>query len=333
MALVPSGLLVPSKSLGMTAPLGPASRPPRVTIGLPVYNGERYLAEALDSLLAQTFRDFELIISDNASTDRTPEICQEYAARDPRIRYERLEANIGGFRNHNRVVKFARGEYFTWAAHDDRREPEHLARCVERLDADPEIVLCFTDQRRIDEEGAALPPQAFLARTSSPDAFERWRDMVLGNCVYDPNYGVFRTEVLLQTRLLAQHADSDRTLLAEMALHGRFHRVAEPLFVRRIHPGGSWRQFDSVQEFTVWFAPERAGTTSFPNLSILRSFVAALNRAPVSWGTRLACYRPMVQWALDCRDLLRREAMSAISEIWARMANRPGAGRPHPGLR
>src|SRR5919112_5909956 len=102
---------------------------PRVTIGLPVYNGERFLEQALDGLLAQTFTDFELIISDNASTDRTPEICQAYAARDSRIRYVRQPENIGAGPNHNILVPMARGEYFKWASHDDLYDPDLVAKC------------------------------------------------------------------------------------------------------------------------------------------------------------------------------------------------------------
>ena len=92
---------------------------PRVSVGIPVFNGERFLAETIESILAQTFKDFEIVISDNASTDRTEEICRSYAARDPRIRYNRNDTNRGAAWNHNRVFELARGEYFKWQSHDD----------------------------------------------------------------------------------------------------------------------------------------------------------------------------------------------------------------------
>src|SRR5436190_12174806 len=94
-------------------------RDPIVSIGLPVFNGERYLRQALDSLLGQDFQDFELIISDNASTDRTAEICRAYVAKDRRIRYYRNESNIGSAPNYRRVFELARGEFFKWCSHDD----------------------------------------------------------------------------------------------------------------------------------------------------------------------------------------------------------------------
>lgn len=106
---------------------------PKVSIGMPVYNGEETICQALDSLLAQTFTDFELIISDDASTDRTGEICLEYAKKDPRIRYVRQPENRGANFNFQFVLDKARGEYFMWAAQDDVRSPDYLSVNVDFL--------------------------------------------------------------------------------------------------------------------------------------------------------------------------------------------------------
>src|SRR5215510_10355296 len=114
-----------------------------LSVGLAVYNGEEFLDEAIRSILAQTLTNFELIISDNASTDRTSEICQKYVRIDPRIRYHRNEANIGGANNENQTFRMARGKYFRWAAHDDVLAPTLLARCVEVLEERPDAVLCY----------------------------------------------------------------------------------------------------------------------------------------------------------------------------------------------
>jgi glycosyltransferase involved in cell wall biosynthesis len=122
-------------------------RTPRVSIGLPVYNGENYLAETLDSILAQTFTDFEVIISDNASTDRTETICRQYAAQDRRIRYLRNTSNLGAAKNYNRVFELSQGEYFKWNGHDDPLAPVFLERCVAVLDRHPGVVLCFARNR------------------------------------------------------------------------------------------------------------------------------------------------------------------------------------------
>src|SRR5882762_1549884 len=117
---------------------------PRISIGLPVYNGENFITDALESILGQTYTDFELIISDNASTDRTEALCKSYAARDPRIRYWRNAENLGAARNFNRVFELSSGEYFKWTAHDDVLAPDYLEKCIEASDRDPSVVLVYT---------------------------------------------------------------------------------------------------------------------------------------------------------------------------------------------
>ena len=131
----------------------PLASPPTVSIGLAVYNGENYLALAIESVLAQTFTDFELIISDNASTDHTPEICAEYAAKDNRIRYHRNSSNIGATRNENLTFAMSRGKYFRWLGHDDLCAPDQLAACVAVLESDPTVVLCHSEVVEIDDDG------------------------------------------------------------------------------------------------------------------------------------------------------------------------------------
>ena len=158
------------------------SNKPCVSIGLPVYNGEKFLKETLDSILAQTFEDFELIISDNASTDRTEEICKEYAAKDRRIRYYRNKENLGAGWNNNRVFELCTGEYFKWNAHDDVCAPEFLERCIKVLVQDPTVVLCYPKVTVIDEQGkfvrnwdglnCLVPPQPMM-KLDSPQPHER----------------------------------------------------------------------------------------------------------------------------------------------------------------
>jgi glycosyltransferase involved in cell wall biosynthesis len=303
----------------------PAGRAPRVSIGLPVHNGARYLEAALDSLLAQTFTDFELIISDNASTDETPAICRAYAARDGRIRYSRLNRNTGGLANHNRVVELAVGEYFTWGSHDDLRAPEHLARCVEELDRDPEVVLCFSRVREIDELGAVLPDpreREFLANVDSHDPSTRWREMVSGHWVYDPIYGAIRRDVLGRTDLLRLYADSDRVLLGELALYGRFRRIEEALFFRRIHSGQSTRVFPSRRARVAWYAPDRVGQIAFPLLRQCREWCRVLGRVPLPWPVRLRCVRAVAAWALYWRHVMFGELTFATRVIAQRAVRR-----------
>src|SRR5512140_1730619 len=178
---------------------------PRVSLGMPVYNGERYLRGTLDSLLKQTYKDFELIISDNGSTDATQQICREYASRDPRIRYRREEVNRGAGWNYNRLVDLARGIYFKWAAHDDLCAPTYLERCVAVLDSDPSVVIAYPDDQDIDEEGNTINrkrgtrlPNAQRAQFSSPS--QRFRYLVLLDYDCEQVFGLIRIEILRRTK-------------------------------------------------------------------------------------------------------------------------------------
>ena len=310
-----------------------ATASPRVSIGLPVWNGERYLEAALDSLLAQSFGDFELIVSDNASTDETPAICRAYAARDGRIRYSRLDRNIGGSPNHNRVLRLAVGEYFTWASHDDLRAPEHLARCVTLLDREPGVVLCFSRVAEIDEFGAPLPTPScreLLAEVGAHDPWTRWRDLVRAGWVYDPIYGVIRRDVLRRTGLLGPYAGSDRVTLGELALYGRFHCVDEPLFFRRIHPAQSSRLFPSSRARVAWNFPERVEPIVLPVLRLSLEWSLALIRAPLPWSLRARCARVVARWSLGHRRVVVDELDTAARAVAKRAFRRWSSRRPVP---
>jgi glycosyltransferase involved in cell wall biosynthesis len=198
---------------------------PRVSIGMPVYNGERFLAEAIESILAQTFTDFELIISDNGSTDSTPAICERYARLDSRIRYYRNEVNLGAAPNFNRAFHLAQGEYFKWAAHDDICLPQYLERCVETLDADAQAVLCYPRTWGINADGTR--DEQFTARldtsslrVESPRPHLRFSDMIHRYHLCHQVFGLFRRQVLARTPLIQPYTGSDRVLLAVVALYG-----------------------------------------------------------------------------------------------------------------
>jgi glycosyltransferase involved in cell wall biosynthesis len=228
------------------------NRIPKVAIGLPVYNGENYLPDTLDHLLRQTFEDFELIISDNCSTDRTEAICREYAARDARILYTRTERNIGAAPNFNHVFGLARSPYFTWKAHDDRSLPAFLETCVTALDADPGVVLAHTASVAIDDRGEVLPydvdkgcyvynpggyevpPDAVhIAEGSDPVA--RFTELLDETYFGMHVYGLIRRGALLRTQLFRTYLPCERCLLSELALKGRFLTLPERLYARRVH--------------------------------------------------------------------------------------------------
>ena len=232
--------------------------PPRVSIGLPLYNAERYLTQAFDSLLAQDYEDVEIIVSDNASTDRTWQICEDYAGRDARIRLYRNSENMGAAYNYNRTLELARGELFKWAAYDDICAPHFVCSCVEELDrAGPGTVLVYPRTILIDDQGAEVGPyrDGLHLQSSRPHlrlaAFAR--NLSLCNAVF----GILRTDVLRRTGLIRPYVSSDVVLLAELAALGEFHEVPEQLFFRRIHAGSSRQGTGDLISVARWFDPRR----------------------------------------------------------------------------
>jgi glycosyltransferase involved in cell wall biosynthesis len=169
---------------------------PRVEVGLPVRNGERFLARQLESLLAQDFRDFEVIISDNASTDATEEICRRYAERDARIRYYRSDIDRGLAWNWNRTFELSRAPYFKWAAHDDEHDPSFLSRCVAVLDADESVVCCHSASVDIDEDGAVRRSWPARTRLASPSPHVRFADVLRPSYPCLQMFAVMRADAL-----------------------------------------------------------------------------------------------------------------------------------------
>lgn len=263
---------------------------PRVTIGLPVYNGEPFLIETLASLLAQTFADFELVISDNGSTDRTEAICQRYAAKDARIRYIRSEQNRGAAWNYNRLVDLATGEYFKWAGADDLIAPGYLARCVAQLDQSPGTVLCFTRTVLIDEHGHQVEEYSNRLHLQAAKPHERLRDLLRGPGLCNPIFGLIRTLVLKTTALIGSYADSDRVLLGQLALRGQFSEVPEPLFFRRIHPQSSVQANPNKRKRVAWFNPALAKQLHLPRSRRVMGFLASVRDAPLASSEKLLCY-------------------------------------------
>jgi glycosyltransferase involved in cell wall biosynthesis len=270
----------------------------RVSIGLPVFNGENYIREALDSILAQTYPDFELIISDNASTDRTEEICRAYAAKDERVRYFRNDRNLGAARNYNRVFELSSGEYFKWAAHDDVCAPEFLERCVEVLDREPGVSVCYPMTKLIDECGQVRGTYADGLNLCSPKPHERFREFFETQGLCHAVFGVIRASTLEATRLIGNYPASDRVLLGELALRGQFCELPEYLFYRRIHPQISTTANVTDSEIAVWFDPRKRDKIVLPRWRRFFEYLNAIKRVPLSWHERVSCYVQLGRFVL-----------------------------------
>jgi glycosyltransferase involved in cell wall biosynthesis len=270
------------------------NQPPRVSIGLPVYNGENFLEEAIVSILSQTYEDFELIISDNASTDLTEKICRKYAAQDARVDYSRNTENIGGMNNANLTFRRSRGEYFRFAGHDDVYAPDLLERLVTELDQRPETTVCYAATVKIDGQGNEIGV-CYPTEGTAKTAVDRFRELVLSSQPGGAIYGLIRSDILRQTSLLRNYTGSDYNLLCELALRGPFHLVPERLFFNRFHDGNVYKD---PRGRMAWARPDlaRSGRPTLPNWLRLRHYIRILAAAPLSLKERVSCAMIVLQW-------------------------------------
>ena len=283
---------------------------PLVSVGLFVYNGERFIEEALRSILNQTLTDFELIISDNASTDRTGEIAEAYAKSDDRIRYYRSEKNKGAGWNAQRVYELATGKYFKWAAVDDLLEPDLLQRCVDILESDRGCVVAYASTKEIDENGTFIKNYVTPTRADSNDPVSRFREMLLIPSWSYQIYGVMRMSALHQIPPQGIYVSGDHVLLVRMSLLGKFHEVPEHLFISRHHSGQSTKtlpvrlqrpRFHLTNRYgslpsPEWWDPAKTRTISFPEFRKLLEFFLSVYRAPLGVGQKLRCYSILLRW-------------------------------------
>jgi len=277
--------------------MGALSNAPIIGVGMPVYNGERYLAKAIESVMSQTMTDFEVVISDNASTDRTEEICRHYAATDARIRYYRNETNVGALPNFNRVFELARGKYFKWAAHDDVLKPEFLRRCLTALEAVPDAALCQTGVEYIDESGVPLGVHGHhLAGSDSGDAPTRFAALVLRPHDCYAQMGVLRRSLVESALPMGGYHGADRALLAQIALAGRFIAVPEPLLEVRDHAERYSRAQRNLRDRAAWYDARNKGRRSFPVWRMYGSYWRSLAAARLPPGPRLRAALALVRW-------------------------------------
>lgn len=283
---------------------------PRLTIGVPVFNGDQFLAESLNSILAQSFTDFELVIADNASTDGTLAICEDFLARDRRIRVLRSDSNRGAAWNYNRLMEEAGGEYFKWHAHDDRLAPDYAARCIDRLDEHPDEILCYTRTQVIDELGNARqddPGDVLSVTDEAPGG--RLSEYFLSsfrNRACNAILGIVRTNALKQTRLIGAYAGSDKVLLAELALLGPFHQLPDTLFFRRAHAGSSVAATPDPTLRDQWFDTALQHKRQFVNWKWFLEYVRAIHHVPLSIAERSRAGQAMLEyWGLYKPRLIR----------------------------
>ena len=289
----------------------------RLSIGLPVFNGDEFLRESIECILGQTFGDFDLLISDNASTDSTESICREYVVQDDRVRYHRHRENLGAAFNFNWVFWRTDGEYFKWVAHDDICRPDFLAACVAGLDGNPEAVLAMAEVDLIDANGDVIGPHdEGLYAAGDSRAWKRFHNVVLEEHWCTDVFGVIRRSVLERTPLIGNHQTSDRNLLAELALHGPFVRVPGVLFSNRQHRERSVQASDiRDEERSAWFDTKAARRITLPFWRYCAECLRSVHRAPVSRMEKVACAAAVVAWMPQNRWRLKDDVVTAVNKL------------------
>jgi glycosyltransferase involved in cell wall biosynthesis len=292
-----------------------------LTIGVPVFNGERYLAQALAGIRAQTFTDFEVVVGDNASTDRTPEIAAEVVAADRRFRCLRRKRNIGLVPNYNDLFTRTTGELFAWHASDDLTHPDFYGACVALLQANPDAAAATSEIMLMDSDGRPLGPDPERIRADHPDPAVRFSELASFDHYAQFTYGVYRRSMMARTRLMLPFFwTSDRLFLAELALRGRLVRDPRRLFYVRQH--GQRVTLGGRADFYAGLAAPQRGTT----LRYARELRRAIELAELSPAERERARRALSRWRVRHSPRLVRSAAGALVSAGARAV--AGARRP-----
>jgi glycosyltransferase involved in cell wall biosynthesis len=300
-----------------------------VSIGLFVYNGDRFVDAAICSILNQTFTDFELIISDNASTDRTSQIVKAHARLDDRIRYYRAGKNMGAGWNALRVYELATGKYFKWAAADDFLEPDFLRKCVEVLEHDPGCVVAYAETKEIDINGTFIRNYVTPVKTDLNDPVARFREMLLNDHYCYQIFGVMRMSALQQIPPQGIYVHGDRVLLARLSLLGRFYEIPEPLFISRRHDDNSSKKLPArlrQRRFRLtsrcgalpgldWWDPTKARAITFPEFRHLLEYFLSIHLVRLNVVQKVHCYRLLLVWTKMHRRKLLNDIVIAADQV------------------
>ena len=274
---------------------------PRVSIGIPVYNGQNYIEQTIESFLHQSLEDFEIIIADNASTDKTEKICRQYAEKDSRIRYVRNKNNIGAAPNFNKIFKLGRAPYFKWGHHDDRCAPTYLEKCIRILDYNPDVIISHPKTIIIDSQGNELSPHDDLLDLCDAHPHTRFRKYLFRRAgQWNAMWGVIRKDELQKTPLHGGYPGSDQILLGELILRGKVYQLSERLFYRRRHPQQSWKANPGTKAFAVWFDSANAGKFVMPvDWKLFLEYISVIKRVSISKKDKGMATLYMLRWGFS----------------------------------
>jgi glycosyltransferase involved in cell wall biosynthesis len=267
---------------------------PKVSIGMPVFNSEKYLSQTLESILAQTWTDFEVILFDNGSTDQSQEICQAFQSKDSRVRYVRSSQSLSVASQYNRLVELALGDYFKWAAPDDLLAHNFLERCIAVLNREQQVVVCYPRTRLIDAADIVFGTYADELNLRSPQPHRRLGEFYGNQGLCHPIYGLIRMDVLRHSGLLGEFPMADRILLSELALSGEICEIPAYLFLRRIHSDFSARIHSTDSPYDI----NSKGKAQFIKWQHLMQYIKAIQRVELGVVEKVHCYLQLTRLIL-----------------------------------
>ena len=293
------------------------AKKPRVSIGMPVYNRDKYVAASIEAHLNQTYSDFELVITDNASTDRSDEICRAYAAKDSRVKYYRNPQNLGAAGNYNRCFELSVGEYFRWTPSDDLVSPNLLERAVEVLDRDPSVFVAYPKTKLIDGDGNITGEFDERLHLMDDRPSDRWKGVQKNLRLGNLHYGLNRANLFRKTGLLRNYNGGDFPLIAEMALYGKFYQIPDAFFYRRMHEEAS-SALKNSSDVMAFYDPKKRDKLFLQNWVHLGAHIRSVARAPISLTEKLRVY------AYEGRSVVwdRREYMRELLGAFGYMARK-----------
>lgn len=267
---------------------------PLVSIGVPVYNGEKLIARALNALLEQDYKNIEIIISDNGSTDKTAKICRDFLSKDRRVKYYRSDQNNGSSWNFNRVVELSGGKYFMWAAHDDLREPSFVRSCVEKMEKCPTASLCQAHTAMFvegnDEKLCIANLNSFEGVMSLSERYHHTLKYFPATAIY----GLYRLSLIKRTRLFEKVIATDLAFIQELSIHGPFVQVPELLFY---YIGREkWNTVD--QDYKVFFGNDIKPWWYIPFVILFLNHFSRIASTKLPLGKKLLLWSVLIKYEI-----------------------------------
>jgi glycosyltransferase involved in cell wall biosynthesis len=287
---------------------------PRISVGMPVYNRDKYVGAAIEAHLNQSCADFELVITDNASTDRSEEICRSYAARDSRVKYYRNPQNLGAAGNYRRCFELSTGEYFRWTPSDDSVSPNLHERAMEVLDQDPSVMVAYGRTKLIDAEGNILRDFDENLHLMDERPSERWKGVLRNIRLGNLHYGLTRADKFRKTGLLRNYNGGDFPLIAEMSLYGKFYEIPDAFFYRRMHEEAS-SAMKNDKDLMAFYDPKKEQDFFAREWVHLGANWWSVTRSPIEISEKMRIYWFLMRWAVSDRQALGRELAGAVRHM------------------